>query len=119
MHEGVPEDSTSQSYAKKLTGLDIQNIVPEDTGVLKLKYIALEFRTDGSWSADATMTDSFDEATPCTESGPWTMEPAESATEATLTWSVSVTNCIGRSAGGEARAKFVIGKGGKVDIFNR
>ena len=119
MHDGVPADGTSQNFAKKLTGLSISNFNPEDTGSLKLKYITLDFRTDGSWSADASMTDPFDEATPCTEAGSWSMEAAESATAATVTWSLQETNCIARSAGGEIRAKLVIGKGGSIEAFNR
>jgi len=119
MHDGVPADSTSKSFAKKLTGLAISNFRPEDTGGLKLKYLALDFQTDGSWTADASMTDPFDEATLCTEGGSWTMETAESDTTATVTWSLQETNCIARSAGGEIRAKLVIGKGGSLEAFNR
>jgi len=119
MHDGVPADGTSQSFAKKLTRLTISNFRPEDTGGLKLKYLTLEFRTDGSWTAGASMTDPFDEASPCTEAGTWTMEAAESATAATVTWSLQETNCMARSAGGEIRAKLVIGKGGSVEAFNR
>ena len=119
MHDGVPADGTSQNFAKKLTGLEISNFKPEDTGSLKLTYVSMNFKTDGSWSAEASMIDPFDETTPCKEGGTWAMDTAETATEATVTWQVLETNCIARSKGGEIRAKLVIGKGGSIEAFNR
>ncbi len=100
---GAPGDASSQSFAGTLVGLDIKDFSSGASGAT-FKYTSLKFGADGTFAA-VGYVEIADERMDCQESGPWTMDPAESATVASLSWKIEKTNCAGRDAGTEYRAK--------------
>lgn len=100
---GAPGDAASQSFARTLVGLNITNFSPSGASGATFKYNTLSFKADGTFSASGYV-EIDDERMDCTETGPWTMDAAESATVAPVSWTIEKTNCAGRDAGAEVRA---------------
>ena len=110
----TPDDAASKKFGGKLLKATLRNFSPADTGGAKFKYDAMTFAADNTWKADAWVE--FDEEKmECTESGKWSMEPAESDKVATVQWTVDKTDCAGRDAGAEVRAQLTLSKDGSVD----
>jgi len=101
---GAPGDADSQSFARALVALNIKDFSASGASGATFKYTILRFNADGTFSADGYVQID-DESMDCKESGPWSMDAAESATVASVTWKVETTNCAGRDAGAETRAK--------------
>ena len=81
---GAPGDANSQAFAARLIALKLQDFHPSDASGATITYSALSFKPDGTWAASGSV--SFDdENIICEESGPWKMDPADSATSATVT----------------------------------
>ena len=72
----LPGDKASQAFGDALADLEIARFAPTDDGVLI--YDSLSFERSGTWTAAAAV-EVMDERMECTESGSWTMDPAESA----------------------------------------
>jgi len=98
----LPADDTSRNFIDGFIGLDIQDFRPGSSSGAILTYDNLTFRPDESWQADGSIRIGEDQME-CSESGHWTMQPAESSTEATVTWTVDNSSCS-RGAGIELRA---------------
>ncbi len=111
----TPDDANSKKFGEQLVTANIANFKPSDGGGAKLEYTTLSFNPDNTWTAQAYI-EIQDERMDCTESGLWSMEAAESANTAMVTWSLDKTDCPGREAGGELRAVITLGKGGIQDI---
>jgi hypothetical protein len=105
----LPQDKTSKNFAKALVATQITKFSPTDDRLLK--YDTMSFEADASWSSQAVV-EIMDERLECVESGGWSMEPANSDTKATLTWTVDGTNCAGREAGDVQRAVVDLEGGG-------
>lgn len=101
---GAPGDSTSQSFARALVALTVKDFSASGASGATFKYTTLRFNADGTFSADGYVQID-DESMDCKESGPWSMDAAESATVAAVTWKVETTSCAGRDPGAETRAK--------------
>ena len=112
----VPDDANSRKYAEKLLEANITDFSPSDGAGAKFEYSTLSFAGDNTWSADAYV-EIADERMECVEGGKWSMEPAESATQATVSWTVDATDCPGRESGSEIRAVLNITKSGVDAIF--
>ncbi len=97
----LPQDKNSKAFAKALVDLEITRFSPTDDGVLK--YELMSFQADATWSAQAAV-EIADERMDCTEGGGWSLDPATSEDNATITWTVEETNCPGREAGDLQRA---------------
>lgn len=110
----VPTDEHSQQFAEKLSALDIQDFHPTSSGGGKIVYSHLKFRDEGVWAATGYV-EAQDERIDCSETGSWKMEPATSATTATMTWKTDTTDCAGREAGAEQRVLVTIKDDGKID----
>ena len=110
----TPDDANSKKFGGKLLKSTLRNFSPADTGGAKFKYDAMTFAADNTWKADAWV-EFDDEKMECTESGSWTMEPAESDKVATVQWKVDKTDCAGRDAGAEVRAQLTLSKDGSID----
>lgn len=111
----VPDDGNSRKFAEALIGVRIEGFRPSDSGGAKFEYNTLSFEADNSWNA-AGYVEIMDERMECTESGTWSMEPAESAKTATVAWTVSKTDCPSRESGVELRAVMTLGKSGIEDL---
>lgn len=110
----TPDDATSKKFGAKLLKSTLRSFSPADTGGAKFKYDSMTFSADNTWKADAWVE--FDEEKmECTESGKWSMEPAESDKVATVQWSVDKTDCAGRDAGAEVRAQLTLSKDGSIE----
>ncbi len=107
----TPDDKNSQKFGAALVAVNIENWSPSDGGGAKFSYTTMSFNADNSWNANGYV-EIADERMECTEAGGWTMEPADSATVATVNWTVDKTDCPGRDAGKENRAVITIGKSG-------
>jgi hypothetical protein len=103
----VPGDAASKKFAEKLMSLEITDWAPEDSGDVKFEYTRLTFSPDNSWQAVAYVA-IMDERVDCKELGSWTMDPAESATTAGMTWHIEKTTCPGREAGRDLRLEMTI-----------
>ena len=114
----VPIDAESRKFANSLTDLSIENWMPEDTGMADFRYSMFSFSKDNTWGGAATLT-IIDESVNCEESGTWSMESAESASTATITWVVQETDCPGREKGKSLRAKATIDDKGKISLLIR
>jgi hypothetical protein len=110
----VPADETSRLFALKLAALDIQDFHPASGGGGKIVYTHLKFRDEGVWAATGYV-EAQDERIDCSETGSWKMEPATSATTATMTWKTDTTDCAGRDAGAEQRVLVTIKDDGKIE----
>lgn len=101
---GAPEDSASQSFARALVGMTVKDFSASGASGATFKYATLKFGADGTFAAEGYV-EIDDERMECQESGGWKMDPADSATVASLSWTIDKTNCPGRDAGTEVRAK--------------
>lgn len=111
----VPDDKASRDFAEKLVAITIRDFRPSDGGGAKFEYTTLGFAPDNTWKA-AGYIEIQDERMECTESGTWSMEPAESGKIATISWALVKTDCPGRDAGGDTRALVTLGKTGFESI---
>ncbi len=114
----IPADANSKSFADTLMGLTISAWAPEDSGEVEFKYTSLTFAADNSWQAVAYVA-IMDETVDCKETGTWTMDPAESATTAGMTWSIVKTTCPGREAGRDLRLQMTILNDGTFKVKMR
>ena len=103
----IPADANSKKFADKLMGLTISNWAPDDSGDVEFKYTNLTFAADNTWKAVAYVAIQ-DERVDCKELGTWTMDPADSATTANMTWHLEKTTCPGREAGRDLRLQMSI-----------
>lgn len=102
-----PSDAASQAFATSLIGLTIENFAAVDGVGAKVMMTSLRFAGDNTWGASGYV-DAGEERMECAERGTWTMDPASSRTEATITWTVESTDCIGRESGTQVRALLTI-----------
>lgn len=114
----VPDDATSRKFSSRLLALDITDWNPEDTGSAEFKYGKFSFNKDNTWNGAATLT-VIDESVNCSEKGTWSMDPADSETTATVTWTIDSTDCPGREKGKALRVQMTIGDDGKITLFVR
>lgn len=111
----IPTDSKSEDFARRLLQTPLNNFSPTDAAGAKFVYTNLVFSTGNTWAAEAYVE--FDEMQiECTESGTWSMTPAQSSTTAGISWTVAKTDCAGREAGGEVRALMTLGSKGLDSI---
>lgn len=110
---GAPQDAASQKFAAALVGLEISDFTPSDSGAT-FAYTDLDFEPDGTWAAKGLLEASF-EKIECAESGSWSMEPAQSATTANVSFTVDQTDCPARESGLEQRMLFTINKDGTFE----
>lgn len=107
----MPAGTDAKTFAKKLIDLEITNFKPNAGGSsVKFIYSTMDFKPDGTWSADASLEASFEEI-PCQESGTWAVAEAQGPTVATITWTTDKTSCPMREAGDETRGQVTLGKG--------
>ena len=119
IESNIPNDAKSQAFAKALLGLNLANFKPTDAmGGAVLTYGSMSFRPDGTWHAAGSVAIGED-SMECNEQGSWTMEPAEQATTATMTWSVETTDCAGRKSGTDQRVQMSILNNGQYKIMFR
>lgn len=103
-----PSDAASRAFMSALTMMEIKNFAAVDsTEGAKVVFSTLRFQGDNTWSAQGYV-DAGEERMECTEKGTWTMEPASSPKEATVTWVIDQTDCIGRENGASTRALFTL-----------
>lgn len=100
----APGDANSQAFARTLVGLDLKDFSPSGATGATIRYNSLKFNADGTVAASG-FVEIEDERMDCQESGTWSMDPAESATLATVSWKIDNTSCAGREAGIESRAR--------------
>ncbi len=103
----IPADAASKKFAEKLLNLTITNWAPEDSGDVEFEYTSLTFAANNTWQAAAYVAIQ-DERVDCKELGTWTMDAADSATTANMTWNLEKTTCPGREAGRELRLQLSI-----------
>ena len=114
----VPGDKNSEKFAASLVGLSIDRFSPTDSASgAKFLYTSLNFNPDNTWEASGYV-EMMDERMECTEGGTWTMDPAESATVATMTWTINQTDCVSRENGHATRYRVTI-EGGRIDVEYR
>lgn len=106
----APADDNSQAFARRLVATPIKNFSPSDSTGAKFLYNTFSFQADGTFTAQGYV-EIADEKMDCAESGPWTMDAAESETVATVSWTVEKTNCAGREAGEKTRAQVTLQSG--------
>lgn len=109
----VPDDGASRKFASRLIDSEISNFRPSDAVGADFMYSSLDFQEGNRWVAQG-FVDAGDERMECTESGTWSMDPAESATVAAMTWLLTATNCPSREVGAEARVKVNLESGFSV-----
>ncbi len=114
----IPGDANSKKFADKLLSLTITNWSPEDSGDVEFKYSSLQFNASNGWNAAAYVA-IMDERVDCKELGSWSMDPAESATTANMTWTIEKTTCPGRDAGRELRLQMSILNDGSFKVKMR
>ncbi len=114
----IPGDANSKKFADKLLGLTISNWSPDDSGEVKFSYSNLTFSADNTWKAAAYVA-IMDERVDCKETGTWSMDAAESANTASMTWSIDKTTCPGREAGRELRLEMSILNDGSFKVKMR
>jgi len=112
-----PTDSHSQTFVRSLTALDITNFAAVGGNSASVIFSHLSFKKDNTWSAVGYFT-ADDEHMDCTESGTWTMDPAESDTVATINWIIGKTDCVTRTSGTETRAQITI-VGDSIEVASR
>lgn len=111
----VPSDKASQAFSEKLFSLELSDFRPIDSDGAELKWSKATFSPDGTWSADGAVS-IMDETMECKEGGEWTMDPAEDASTAGMTWALQETNCAGREVGQDLRVLLTIEKGGEYSV---
>jgi hypothetical protein len=114
----VPDDDNSKAFAEKLQGMDIQDFKPSSSEGGEIVYTHLKFRDEGVWAATGYV-EAQDEKIDCSETGTWTMEPATSASTATMVWKTTTTDCAGREPGAEQRVLVTLKDDGKIDADYR
>lgn len=114
----IPGDANSKKFAEKLLGLTITNWAPEDSGDVDFEYTNMSFAADNTWKAVAYVAIQ-DERVDCKETGHWTMDPAESANTAGMSWTIDKTTCPGREAGRELRLSLSILNDGAFKVKMR
>ena len=113
----VPDDATSRRFAKGLIAAQIRDFSPTDaTTGATFVYERMSFEPDNTWNSSGYI-EVMDDRMECTESGHWSMEPATSPTEATVTWKVDKTDCPGREAGEQVRAVVKLLDDGGIDVI--
>lgn len=113
-----PDDAASRAFLAALTMMDIRDFSAVDsTEGAKVVFSSLRFQGDNTWSAQGYV-DAGEERMECTERGTWTMEPAASPKEATVSWVIQQTDCVGRESGATTRALFTL-TGDDVDVAFR
>lgn len=112
-----PSDAASRAFLNALTTTTIRDFAAVDSEGAKVVLSTLQFRGDNSWSASGYV-DGGEERMECTEKGTWTMDPATSPKEATITWVIGSTDCVGREGGTEVRAQLTV-DGENVEIAFR
>ncbi|MEL6345960.1 MAG: hypothetical protein AAFV53_22810 [Myxococcota bacterium] len=104
----VPDDKNSEKFAEGLLSKTIQGFAPIDAGAnVRFMYNELSFSPDNTWKASGYV-EMMGEQMECTEIGVWSMDPAESATVATMTWKVERTDCINQNNGDERRYRVTL-----------
>lgn len=112
----VPGDKASQDFAAKLFSANLGNFRPVDAASgATLVYDSFTFKPDGTWAANGKVT-AADEAMECMEHGTWTLDAAEDANTAPMTWTLAKTNCAGREPGTEARVRLTLLKDGQYKV---
>jgi len=111
----APPDANSQKFAARLMSVQLKEFRPGDGGGAKFIYEEMRFLPDNTWSAKAYVEISG-ERMDCTESGPWTMDAADSADAAAIGWTVEKTDCAGREAGASLRFHLTIDKSGAAEV---
>ena len=111
----TPDDGKSRAFGQKLVSLSITDFKPSDGGGASMVYSSLRFGADNRFTASAYVAIA-DERMECTESGPWTMEPAESDSTATVALTIEKTDCPGRDAGKPLRMRLTLGKSGVDEV---
>ncbi len=109
----TPDDANSKKFGALLVSATQTEFKPTDSSGAKFRYATLNFGGDNTWSAKGYV-EMDGERMDCAESGTWSIEAAESATVAPLTWKVDKTDCAGRTAGDSTRAIVTLDKSGKV-----
>ena len=94
-----------------LIGSTTSNFAPTDSDGASFEYTSLQFRGDGTWSAEGYV-EAMDEKMECTESGTWSVEDASSKTVGTIAWTVGEASCVGRDQGATTRAQVTVGSNG-------
>jgi hypothetical protein len=114
----IPSDKNSAKFAEALLALNIERFSPTNTASgAKFLYTALSFSPDNTWHATGYV-EMLDEKMECTEGGSWSMDPAESATTATMTWTIAQTDCVQREVGHASRYLVTI-QDGRIDVEYR
>ena len=114
----IPGDKDSEKFADALMALTIERFSPTDTtSGAKFLYTSLDFASGNIWNA-VGYVEMMDEMMECTEGGTWSMDPAESATTATMTWTIDQTDCVSREAGHTTRYRVTV-EGGRIDVEYR
>jgi hypothetical protein len=106
----TPGDAASRAFARALIKAEFTDFKPADAVGAVIQYDRLGFQADNTWQASGYVAFE-DEKMSCSEGGTWSMDPADSETTATVAWTVAQTNCAGRTAGTEARAKITLEPG--------
>ncbi len=107
----IPGDADSKKFANALLDLEITNFKPSDGAGALFKYDTMDFAGDNTWSG-AGFVEMGGERMECTESGKWSMDPAVSASEADMTWTLDATDCAGREAGADTRVNITLNDDG-------
>ena len=96
----VPGDAASKKFSKALLAPEgFNNFVPDVEGLV---YKNVRFSPDNTWTADAAI-ELMDESMECTESGTWTMDPAQSPKTSGMEWSIDSTDCPSLDSGRKLR----------------
>lgn len=106
------------AFIKAWTATSVTNFTVAAGSGGDVVYGTLDFTPAGTWSASATFSAAGEEF-PCTESGDWTVASADSASAATIEWTVTKTTCATRESGTTTRAAITLKKGGEYDISFR
>lgn len=114
----APTDSNSQAFLKRLLALQLTDFRPNDAAGAKFAYTSFDFEAGNTWTGPAYV-EMDDERMDCTESGTWTLEPADSEETATVGWVVTKTNCAGREPGQATRASVTINGSGEASFSYR
>lgn len=99
----VPNDANSKAFAAELIKNPVHNFAPSDNSGARFVYVTLTFAKDNTWIALSRLGEG-DESVDCKEMGTWTMDPATSATSATMEWKLTETTCPGRPKNNIMRA---------------
>ena len=112
----TPGDANSDRFAMDLVGLSLSNIRPMSAGSARFVYDTLDFQPDNTWQGVGYI-EIAGERMDCTESGTWSMEPAESSSVAVMIWTVQSTDCINQTEG-DRRYRVTI-SGGSISLEYR